>query len=173
MVKSLYNRRNKKYVMFGDLKISYVVISDNKNFLKKNFKRRIWHHHKFVTELLSKETCLIGRKTFDLTNWKGKKSWIITRNKKFKVDGIGVIHNLEDIRLFAEDDTIYILGGRSLYIQLQEYVDELHFYVFNNKEGDEDWIDINIKDWIPVDYLSNDIWSYAKLSRQSTKQKRL
>jgi len=152
--------------MYGHLKIAFVVIVDNRNLLKKDLKMRIWHHHKFVKNLLEKETCLIGRKTFDLTNWKGKKSWIITRDKKFKVDGVGVLYELEDIRLHSEDDTVYVIGGRSLFMQLENEVDEMHFYVFNNKDGDEDWIDINIKDWNPKDYFSNNIWSYAKLIKQ-------
>lgn len=152
--------------MFGELKIAFVVMVDNQNCFKKDLKRRIWHHQKFITELLKDKTCLVGRKTFDLTNWKGKKSWIISRDKKFRVDGIGVINELEDIRLHAEDDTVYILGGRSLYMQLKNEVDEIHFYVFNNKDGDEDWIDINIKDWIPNDYFSNNVWSYARLTKQ-------
>lgn len=166
MVESLFDRRNKKNIMYGDLKIAFVVIVDNQNLFKKDYKRRIWHHHKFVSELLKNETCLVGRKTFDLTNWKGKKSWVITNNRKFLVNGIGLIHDLEDIRLHSEDDTVYVLGGRSLFIQLKDEVDEMHFYVFNNKEGDEDWIDINIKDWIPTDYFSNSTWSYAKLIKQ-------
>ena len=151
--------------MYGHLKISFVVISDNQNKLKKDLKRRIWHHHKFVSELLEKETCLVGRKTFDITNWKGKKSWVITRNQKFRVDGIGVLHELEDIRLHAEDETVYVIGGKSLYEQLKNEVDEIHLYVFNNKDGEEDWIDINIKDWVPKNYFSNNIWSYAKLTK--------
>lgn len=166
MAKSYVNRRNKNDVMFGELKVVFVVIADNQNLLKKDFKMRIWHHYKFVKSLLEKETCIIGRKTFDITNWKGKKSWVLTRNKNFKVDGIGVIHDIEDIRLHAETDTIYIIGGRSVYMQFEKEVDEMHFYVFNNKEGDEDWIDINIKDWTPADYFSNQVWSYAKLIKQ-------
>ena len=69
--------------MFGELKIAFVVMVDNQNCFKKDLKRRIWHHHRFVSDLLKDKTCLIGRKTFDLTNWKGKKSWIISRDKKF------------------------------------------------------------------------------------------
>jgi dihydrofolate reductase len=151
--------------MYGNLKISFVVIVDNQNRFKKNLKMRIWHHHKFVKNLLENETCLIGRKTFDLTNWKGKKSWILTNNKKFKVDGVGIIHNLEDIRLHSEDEKIYVIGGRSLFMQLENEVDEIHLYGFNNKDGDEDWIDINMKNWNPKSYFSNKIWSYVKLEK--------
>ena len=151
--------------MFGELKISFVVIADNQNKLNKNLKRRIWHHHNLVNKFLKEGTCLMGRRTFELTNWKGPKSWVITRDQKFKKSGVGTLHNLEDIRLFSDDEKVYVIGGKSLYVQLEEFVDEIHLYVFNNKDGDENWIDINMKEWKPKDYFNNTVWSYARLEK--------
>ena len=155
--------------MFGELKISFVVIADNQNKLTKGLKRRIWHHQRLVTSLLEKETCLMGRNTYEMTNWKGPKSWVITRDKSFKKSGVGTLHDIEDIRLFAEGDVVYVIGGKSLYLQFKDFVDEIHLYVFNNKDGDEDWIDINMKDWKPRDYVNNTVWSYARLEKQKNR----
>jgi dihydrofolate reductase len=153
--------------MLDGIKISFVALVDNKNRYRKNLTQRIWNYEKFTKSLLEKETCIIGRKTFDLTNWKGKKSWVLTRDRNWKRDGIGTIHNIDDIHLFCEDGTIYILGGISLFEQLESYVDEINLFVFNNKEGEEDWISFDMKDWKPVDYTSDKIWSYAKLERRT------
>ena len=59
--------------MLDEIKISFVVVVDNQNRYKEEMSQRIWHHEKFVKDLLERESCLIGRKTFDQTNWKGKR----------------------------------------------------------------------------------------------------
>ena len=151
--------------MLDEIKISFVVVVDNQNRYKEEMSQRIWHHEKFVKELLERESCLIGRKTFDQTNWKGKNSWVLTRNRNWRRDGVGTIHSIDDIHLWVEDK-LYVIGGMSLYEQLEKNVDEIHLYVFNNKEGNQDWIPFNMKDWKPIDYFSNKIWSYAKLEKK-------
>jgi dihydrofolate reductase len=152
--------------MLDDIKITFVAIVDNKNQYNRDLTERIWSHEKFIRELLKKETCIIGRRTFELTNWKGPKSWVLTSNREWRRSGIGTIHSIDDLHLFVEDDNIFVLGGQSLYEQMSDYVDEIHLYVFNNKKGEEDWIRFNMKEWQPVDYDSNKTWSYAKLERK-------
>ena len=152
--------------MLDGIKISFIAIVDNNNRYRKDLTERIWEHEKHVRGLLKNKTCLVGRKTFEMTNWKGPRSWVLTRNINWRRSGIGTIHSIDDLHLFVEDNKIYVLGGKSLYEQLAEYVDEMHLYVFNNKKGEEDWIRFNMKEWQPIDYSSNKVWSYAKLERK-------
>jgi dihydrofolate reductase len=151
--------------MFNGKTIHFVVIVDNANNTTPDLGVRIWHHQNFVNGLLENKTCLIGRKTYELTQWKGKKSWVLTKNKDWKKTGIGTIHSLDDIHLFTEDDDIYILGGNSLYDQLEIFVDVLHLYIINNLKGTDPWIDFDMRKWKATDYLSTDIWSYGKLEK--------
>lgn len=151
--------------MLDEIKISYVVIIDNQNKYKEGLSRRIWHHEKFIKTILERESCILGRKTFDITNWKGPNSWVITKDRNWKRSGIGTIHSIDDIHLHIEDK-LYVIGGMSLYEQLENYIDEIHLYIFNNKEGDLDWIPFDMKNWKPIDFFSNEIWSYAKLEKK-------
>jgi dihydrofolate reductase len=152
--------------MLDGIKISFIALVDNKNRFRTDLTERLWDHEKFIRKTLKTGTCLLGRKTFELTNWKGPKSWVITRNRNWKRSGIGTIHSIDDLHLHVEDDTIHVIGGKSVYDQLSDYVDEMHLYVFNNNKGDEDWIKFKMSEWQPVDYSSNKIWSYAKLERK-------
>ena len=107
----------------------------------------------------------MGRVTHEMTNWKGPKTWVLTSNRNWKRDGVGVIHDLDDMHLHMEGP-VYILGGQSLFLQLEACIDEIHMYVVNNREASDEWINMNMKHWKPFDYANQQIWSYANLKRK-------
>jgi dihydrofolate reductase len=148
--------------MLHNQKIIFVTISDNQSKMIADLGTRVWHHEILVRGFLQKENCLMGRKTYEMTKWKGEKSWVLTSDKNWRKPGIGTIHDLDDLHLHCEGP-IYVLGGQSVFQQLEKYVDEIHMYVINNREGTEDWIRINMKDWKPRDYRNENVWSYAHL----------
>jgi dihydrofolate reductase len=154
--------------MLHGQRIIFVSIVDNDNESNPNMNIRIYHHQKLVRNLLKENNCLIGRKTFDLTNWKGPNVWVLTRNRNWKRSNVGTIHDLDDLHLHI-DGPIFVLGGSSLYHQLSSFVDEIHLYVLNNNKGTEPWIKIDTKEWEPDEYLSKDIWSYVHLKKLTKK----
>jgi dihydrofolate reductase len=159
--------------MLGEIKISFVVIVDNSNNMVTSLGNRIWHHQKLVNDLLKDKTCVFGRKTYDITQWKGPRSWVLTKNHNWGRSGIGTVSSIDDLRLFSEDDEIFVLGGRSLYKKLSKYTDTIYLYVINNNEGTEPWIDFNMREWNASEYFSNKIWSFAKLEKIKKEKARL
>ena len=151
--------------MLHNQKIIFVTITDNQSKMIENLGTRIWHHEMLVRGFLATKNCLIGRVTYDMTRWKGDKLWVITRDLKWRRMGIGTIHDLDDLHLHTEGP-IYVLGGKSLYKQLEDYVDEIHLYVLNNKEGSEPWIRWTMAEWNPLGYKNENIWSYAHLIKK-------
>jgi dihydrofolate reductase len=151
--------------MLHGQKIIFVSIVDNYSKMPAKLSVRIWHHEVLVKDILNKNNVLIGRKTFELSSWKGKNTWIITRNKKYKKSGVGIIHDIDDIHLHTEGP-LYILGGSSLFLQLQEYVDEIHLYVVNDSIGKEEWISLDMHEWIPKNHKNENVWSYAHLAKR-------
>jgi dihydrofolate reductase len=125
---------------------------------------RIWHYEKLVKRLIREYNCVIGRKTYDLVQWKGPKTWVLTRKKKWSRSGVGKINSIEDFHLHIEGP-VYVLGGNSLFQQLKPYADEIHLYVINNLLGSEPWIKLDMKNWKPVKYTSRTAWSYAHLEK--------
>ena len=152
--------------MLHGQKIIYVSIIDNQSKMMPHLKTRIWHHQKLINGLLANETCIIGRRTFDITRWKGPKSWVLTRDKKWRRIGIGTISSLDDIHLHTETDIVYILGGASLFNKLKNNVDIMHMFVINNKEGSVKFPKLTMKEWKPIDYKNSNIWSYGHLEKK-------
>jgi dihydrofolate reductase len=150
--------------MLHGQKIIYVSIVDNKSKTIPGFKTRIWHHQKLVNGLLRSKVCIIGRKTFDITRWKGPNCWVLTSDVKWRRSNLGTIHDIDDIHLHTEGD-VYVLGGTSLFLQFQNYIDEIHLYVINSTDGKEPWIKLNMRDWKPSSYINRGLWSYGHLIR--------
>jgi dihydrofolate reductase len=152
--------------MLHGQRIAFVCIIDNDSKMVPGLKARIWHHEKLVKRLLRDEVCVMGRKTHELTGWKGKKSWVLTKNLDWRRVGIGTIGSLDDLHLHTDAETVYILGGKSLFKKLQYNVDEIRMYVVNNREGSEPFLKIKTSDWKPMDYHSEKIWSYGHLEKK-------
>lgn len=152
--------------MLHGQKIAFVFIIDNDTKMVPGLKSRIWHHEKLVKQLLRDEVCIMGRKTHDITKWKGDKSWVLTRDKNWRRVGIGTLGSLDDLHLHTEAEKVFVLGGKSLFKKLQHNVDELRMYVINNREGSETFPKIKMEEWKPMDYLSEKIWSYGHLERR-------
>jgi dihydrofolate reductase len=148
--------------MLNGQKIIYVSIVDNASNMVEGLGVRIWNHQHLVFRLLRSQNCIIGRKTFDITKWKGPKTWILTSNRKWRRTDVGTIHSIDDLHLYSEGP-VYVLGGQSLFEQFEPYVDEMHLYVLNNKDGSESWIDVDMKDWKATAYKSGKLWSYGHL----------
>ena len=152
--------------MLHGQKIIFVYINDTNNKIVKDFKVRIWDHEKLVKELLEEKVCVMGRKTHELTSWKGPNSWIFTRNKKYRRLGIGTIHNLDDIHLFSESKEVYILGGISLFRKLKNNVDVLMNFTVTDRKGTQQFPKIDLKDFDVEEYKNNYIWTYARLVKK-------
>jgi dihydrofolate reductase len=150
--------------MLNEQKISFVSIIDNNSMMMPHLKTRIWHHQKLVNNLLENEVCIFGRRTFEITRWKGPNSWVMTSDRSWRRTGVGTIHDFDDLHLHTEGD-VYVLGGISLFKQFEPYVDEIHLYVLNGTDGKEPWIDIHMRDWKPMAYTNKGLWSYGHLRK--------
>jgi dihydrofolate reductase len=68
--------------MLHGQKIAFVSLIDDQSKVFPDLSVRIWDHQKLVKKLLQNKPCLIGRKTFEMTGWKGPNVWVITKKKK-------------------------------------------------------------------------------------------
>jgi dihydrofolate reductase len=84
----------------------------------KHFKALTMGHH-----------MIMGRKTFDSIGkpLPGRTTVIVTRNTELKVEGCLVTHSLpEAIKLCANDEEIFIVGGADIYAQSMALADTLY-----------------------------------------------
>lgn len=153
--------------MLNGKKISYVCILDNQSKTPENMKIIIWHYYQLIRGLLKEEHCIIGRKTQEITSWKGPKTWVFTRSKNWNRVDIQILHSIKDIEKI-NSDKIYILGGTTIFDKFKNYVDEIHMYVINSDIGNEKFPKLNLSEWksISSEYIDEKIWSYAHLVKQ-------
>ena len=99
---------------------------------------------------------ILGRKTL-MTFPNGKplkdrKNIIITTDESFKVEGAEIVHSTDELLETVEkydDDSLYVIGGGSIYDQLLPYCDTAYITKFDktfeadtyikNLEDDENW----------------------------------
>jgi dihydrofolate reductase len=95
----------------------------------KHFKALTMGHH-----------MIMGRKTFDSIGkpLPGRTTVIVTRNAALKVEGCLVTHSLpEAIKLCANDEEVFIVGGAEIYAQALPLADTLYITeIQQDVEGD-------------------------------------
>ena len=127
--------------MLAGRKIVFVMVLDRKNHSFSGLTRRIADHHEKVAELAATRVCVVGRRTQELSGWRGPKLWTLTRSRKWSRNGVGVVHSLDDLWLRTDPGSdVYVLGGVSVFGQLEKHVDEYMLWTVNSREGDEGWV---------------------------------
>ena len=89
---------------------------------------------------------ILGRKTL-MTFPNGKplkdrKNIIITTDESFKVEGAEIVHSTDELLETVEkydDDSLYVIGGGSIYDQLLPYCDTAYITYIKNLDEDENW----------------------------------
>ena len=83
---------------------------------------------------------------------KDRKNIIITTDESFKVEGAEIVHSTDELLETVEkydDDSLYVIGGGSIYDQLLPYCDTAYITKFDktfeadtyikNLDEDENW----------------------------------
>jgi dihydrofolate reductase len=98
----------------------------------------------------------MGRKTFEsLANpLPHRDSWVVTRNKNYKREGISVYHSLESAIKAGEQkqlELVFILGGGEIYRQSMDIADKMIITeVHHEFDGDTYFPDIDLEKWEEV-----------------------
>ncbi len=111
--------------------ISIIAAIGKNNELGKG-NTLLWHmpaDMKFFRETTKGHAVIMGRKTFE--SLKGplpkRQNIIITRDTKYKKEGIEVAHSLAQALGKAKgDDEVFIIGGAEIYNQAMDYADRLY-----------------------------------------------
>lgn len=133
-----------------------VAVSENNVIGKDN--QLIWHlprDMRHFKETTTGHYIIMGRKTFE-SNGKplpNRTNVIITRDKKYKVDGCIVVHSLEDaIHEARHDSEAFIIGGGVIYKKAMPIIDRIYLTKIHHKfEGDTFFPEINMDEWQVVD----------------------
>ncbi len=148
--------------------ISLIVAHDKNRAIGKN-NELPWHLPDDLRWFKNKtlgHTIVMGRKTFDAIGNKPlskRRNIVITRNKEFNAEGIGVVYGIKEALDLAREhgeDEVFIAGGQQIYEQFLPLADKLYITLVNAEIEDADaffpdFIDhqweINFKAFHPAD----------------------
>ncbi len=86
---------------------------------------------KYFKAITMGKPIVMGRKTYESIGrpLPGRTNIVITRNKKWKADGVKVVHNLKEaIKVARKDksDEVMIIGGAQIYSEVLASADRLY-----------------------------------------------
>ena len=123
-----------------------------------------WHlpkELKHFKETTMGQALLMGRVTFDGMNRRilpGRETLILTRDKSFEVDGVTIVHSLDEVFEWFEehDKTLYVVGGASIYQTFLPYCDVIiKTRVHGVFEGDTYFPEVDLTDFKQVSETFN------------------
>jgi dihydrofolate reductase len=96
-------------------------------------------------------TVIMGRRTFESIGrpLPDRRSIVITRNPRYRAEGVLVVLSLEDaFGLLADDEEAFIIGGGELYRHALSLADRLELTIVHAViEGDTTFPELDMKDW--------------------------
>ena len=97
---------------------------------------------------------IMGRKTHESIGrpLDGRKNIVITRNPKFRPEGVTVVGSIDEALASADGNEIMIIGGADLYRQILPRADRIYLTLIHASfEGDTYFPEMDEKEWREVE----------------------
>ena len=151
--------------MLRKRKVTFVCVLDKKGWSFEGLTRRVFDQKQAISELIAEKPCLVGRRTQELTGWKGRNLWVLTSSQEWSRNRVRVAHTNGEFLTSTEGD-FYVLGGISVFNKLAKYVDEYMMWTVNSREATEEFVRFTPSKWKPAEYRSDGAWTYARLKKE-------
>jgi dihydrofolate reductase len=112
------------------MNLSIIVATDINNGIGKN-NQLLWHlpaDLKFFKSTTMGNPVIMGRKTYESIGrlLPGRKNIIITRSKKYKVEGAIIAGGLHQAVELAGEGKLFVIGGAEIYKLAMPHVQEIY-----------------------------------------------
>ena len=115
----------------------------------------LWHlpaDLKYFKNLTSGHPIIMGRHTFESIGraLPNRRNIVITRQQDLKIEGVDVVHSLEEaIALVNDQEEVMVIGGADVYNQALSIADRIYITRVNvQPEADRYFPDLNMDNWI-------------------------
>ncbi|KWW22374.1 dihydrofolate reductase [Peribacillus simplex] len=112
--------------------ISLIVAMDQ-NRVIGNDNQLPWHlpaDLQYFKKVTLGHPIVMGRKTFESIGrvLPGRENVIVTRNQGFKAVGCVVLHDISQIKTYADnrDDEVFVIGGAEIFKEILPFADRLY-----------------------------------------------
>ncbi len=165
------------------MKISLIVAMASNRVIGANNKMP-WHLSadlKRFKKITMGSPILMGRKTHESIGkaLPGRTNIVISRNSNYQAEGCQVYSDIVSaLENFPECQEIFVIGGSSLYEAMLPKADSIYLTQIHQPfSGDTYFPEIDLNNWIEVEYQRNDndpdvafAYSFIKLKRQLSNQ---
>ncbi|MDR4925993.1 dihydrofolate reductase [Peribacillus sp. YIM B13472] len=151
--------------------ISLIVAMDQNRVIGKN-NELPWHlpaDLQYFKKVTMGHPIVMGRKTFESIGrvLPGRENVIVTRNQDFKAEGCVVLHDIAQIKTFADnrDEEVFVIGGAEIFKEILPVTDRLYITeIHETFEGDTFFPVIDENHW---DKISSNPGSIDEKNRYS------
>ncbi|MDM5284956.1 dihydrofolate reductase [Peribacillus frigoritolerans] len=134
--------------------ISLIVAMDQNRVIGKNNKLP-WHlpaDLQYFKKVTMGHPIVMGRKTFESIGrvLPGRENVIVTRNQEFKAEGCVVLHDIAQIKMFADnhEEEVFVIGGAEIFKEILPFTDRLYITEIHEIfEGDTFFPEIDENEW--------------------------
>ncbi|MBO0999861.1 dihydrofolate reductase [Bacillus sp. SD075] len=134
--------------------ISLIVAMDSNRVIGKN-NGLPWHlpaDLQYFKQVTMGHPIVMGRKTFESIGrvLPGRENVIVTRNQDFKVEGCIVLHEIAQIKTFADnhEEEVFVIGGAEIFRGILPFTDRLYITeIHETFEGDTFFPVIDENEW--------------------------
>jgi dihydrofolate reductase len=136
------------------MNINIIVATDLNNGIGKD-NQLLWtlpKDMKIFKKLTTGTVVIMGRKTYDSIGrpLPNRFNIVITTQHNLKIDGVNVVHSLEEAINLAkkQDKDIYVIGGAKIYDIAIPYVNKIYLSkVHTTKDVDAFFPTLNLLEW--------------------------
>ncbi|PAK36288.1 dihydrofolate reductase [Peribacillus simplex] len=137
--------------------ISLIVAMDQNRVIGNNNKLP-WHlpaDLQYFKKVTMGHPIVMGRKTFESIGrvLPGRENVIVTRNQEFKAEGCVVLHDIAQIKMFADnhEEEVFVIGGAEIFKEILPFTDRLYITeIHETFEGDTFFPEIDENEWDEV-----------------------
>ena len=137
--------------------LSLIVAVDEQNAIGKGQQLLVYlpNDLKHFKQITSGHTVVMGRKTFEsLPNGAlpNRRNIVLSTNRDFTAEGVAVCRNLDEAIALCRGETLFIIGGGTVYNEALPYADTLYLTRIHHTFADADTFfpEINPDEWLEV-----------------------
>lgn len=134
--------------------ISLIVAMDENRLIGKENKLP-WHlpaDLQYFKKVTMSHPIVMGRKTFESIGrvLPGRENVIVTRNRDFKAVGCTILHDISEIKTFAENSQqeVFVIGGAEIFKEILPVADRLYITEIHEAfDGDAFFPVVHEEEW--------------------------
>ncbi len=114
---------------------------------------------KYFKKVTTGHTIAMGRKTYESIGrpLPNRQNIVLTRDLSYNAEGCTVIHSIDELKPYLNDDEVFLIGGAELFKMALPIADRLYITrIHDTFDGDTYFPSIDFSEWKVVEELKGE-----------------